>query len=92
MNKIQVTRTGSISVGEYIAAPDFDYDEEPEQLVHYDAKHQPWVKVVARGGHADIGWLTVYDEYFKEESKIETDWDQWVWRLVDENDRPVLTY
>ena len=90
MNKIEVTTTGRIEPGEYVVAPDFDQDTEPELLADYKAEDQHWLEVTARGGYADIGWLEVRDRCVEEPAyKVSTTWEQWIWRLTDEDGEPI---
>ena len=89
-NKIQVTTTGQIMPGEYVAAPDFDQDTEPELLADYKAEDQQWLEVKSRGGHADIGWLEVKEPWGEEPAfRVPTSWEQWIWRLADEDGKPI---
>lgn len=92
-NKIQITTMGRVSPGEFITSPDADYEgfgaqTQAEVNDDYEAERLEWLRVKMAGGHADVGFVTLIDE-FGDARKHSVSWELVVWRLVDENGIPV---
>lgn len=92
-NKIQITKMGHVFPGELITSPDADYEgfgaqAQAEVNDDYEADRQEWLQVETIGGHADIGFAVLLDE-FGSVRKHQVSWELVVWRLVDENGVPV---
>lgn len=87
--KIQVTTIGRVQVGEFIAAPDDESYPIGGEIPANDylPEDQDWRLVTHLGGHADVGWVTVFSEWGEE--KIAVDWSQKVWRYMEDDETPV---
>lgn len=91
MLRIERVTIGQCEPGDHITYVDNDGARTPDEIAAagYAADEQDWNVVVRRRGHADVGDVLL-QAYNGSRDWWSGSWDQYVWRLINEDGKPVV--